>query len=266
MGKAKTKEQAAEKATTVTALDITCTPYLGTPSLSSALYTAQVRVGDATSSGLWEQILNTTTGNHSWSTSAGYLDTGDRDAELVVEKTAGGSQALWTVDSNTITVPKTTTLTKITNVAVRGEVATHPQQVGSYGNVRIEWAGVTVTFYNDAGTESHTIPEPFDSDCSPIVDLLDSFRSTGPRPPRRREAMASMTDERPEQEEGKGTQTAMILKSGSRLFTPPGTNNFVATRVVLSGTVRLLSEDPNRQAPPNLGANQIIGKVFVWIV
>ena len=228
-----------------------CAPYLGSPSVGSALFNAQVRVGNAAAGGLWEQIIGTTVGHHTWPTvSGGFLDTGHVTVELGVELTPSGSLALWTVGSETLSATGGG-YGQISNIGVRAEVSSHPtEDPGQEGNVECEWRDVTVTFYN-AADESATLP--FDATCSPVVSLINM---KGKKPSSGDAASG------PAASQQAVAYGPLVLKQSTVLFAPP--TGFTAVRVIVSGSIRLRSLDEDRKYPPALGANQIIGKIYVW--
>lgn len=258
-GEQQRQQQQQEEGTTLTE-STTCSEYAGSPAIINAIFTAQVRVGNAAASGAWEQNIGTAVAHHVWAANEhGYLDSNYVTVSFGIERTSSGSLAVWTVGNQTLSATGVS-YSSLAGIGVRAEVASHPlDPEGAEGEVVMEWGDVKVTFSDD-GDNAEPLPDTVP--CNPTASLSEA----------RLNAKTKSGGEEAAQQQGtsghgnpsRGRAELFVSYSNTALITPPTANDFEATRATLSATVRLRSADPDRKYPPALGATQIIGKIYVW--
>ncbi len=203
---------------------------------ATATYVAQLRVGNASDiGGAWELALNGVYGHITWEQDGnGYLSSGGIPVELIVENGVIESSASWAVDNRPVLSKLMSPYTRITKVGIRVE-ALKPLGSGSYGPVTIQWNAYNVTYY-DAMDEA----TPIELTCEPPFAELIPIAAAK-----------------------KGTPGTIVPLTRKPIVIVPAPDNN-QTRVEISGEVELVSSDPDRRFPPDLGASQMISKVYVW--
>jgi hypothetical protein len=145
---------------------ITCYDYdpAVDPGINTATFTAQMRVGNNSTTNPWELAMNGTNSqyvNHVWNVSGGYLDDDNVFFELSIEDGGSASSAGLTVGTD-FAQASGPSFNSIDEIGITAEVS------GAGGPLYFEWKSMQMTFYDSANTPTIV---SVDSPCLPTAQL-----------------------------------------------------------------------------------------------